>query len=94
MKDHYSRIKGLYSDVFGGKTDFLERPMRVSTAQGERVCLARSETVPTGSTVTFTVTLLKDNLESHVYEWFDYGKLRGIGQWRNSGKGRFSADVS
>lgn len=22
-------------------------------------------------------------------EWLDYGELRGIGQWRNSGKGRF-----
>ena len=22
-------------------------------------------------------------------EWLDYGQLRGLGQWRNSGKGRF-----
>lgn len=22
-------------------------------------------------------------------EWLDYGKWSGIGQWRNSGKGRF-----
>ena len=25
-----------------------------------------------------------------VREWLDYGILRGIGQWRNSGKGRFT----
>ena len=25
-----------------------------------------------------------------VREWLDYGQLRGIGQWRNSGKGRFT----
>ena len=25
-----------------------------------------------------------------IREWLDYGKLRGIGQWRNSGKGRFT----
>ena len=23
-------------------------------------------------------------------EWLDYGRVRGIGQWRNSGKGRFT----
>ena len=25
-----------------------------------------------------------------VEEWLDYGAARGIGQWRNSGKGRFT----
>lgn len=25
-----------------------------------------------------------------VREWLDYGMLRGLGQWRNSGKGRFT----
>jgi hypothetical protein len=25
-----------------------------------------------------------------VREWLDYGRLRGIGQWRNSGRGRFT----
>ena len=25
----------------------------------------------------------------YVREWLDYGRLNGIGQWRNSGKGRF-----
>jgi hypothetical protein len=25
----------------------------------------------------------------YVEEWLDYGCLRGLGQWRNSGKGRF-----
>lgn len=24
-----------------------------------------------------------------VREWLDYGQLRGLFQWRNSGKGRF-----
>ena len=24
-----------------------------------------------------------------AYELLDYGAMRGIGQWRNSGKGRF-----
>jgi hypothetical protein len=29
-----------------------------------------------------------------VEEWLEYGELRGLGQWRNSGKGRFTAEVS
>lgn len=28
-----------------------------------------------------------------VTEWLEYGALRGIGQWRNSGKGRFEFEV-
>ena len=28
-----------------------------------------------------------------VLEWLEYGRLRGIGQWRNSGKGRFTDEV-
>lgn len=33
--------------------------------------------------------MLEDGLEKAVREWLDYGILKGIGQWRNSGKGRF-----
>ena len=25
---------------------------------------------------------------AYVREWLDYGMYRGLGQWRNSGKGR------
>lgn len=32
---------------------------------------------------------IKETAETAIREWLDYGKLRGIGQWRNSGKGRF-----
>ena len=28
--------------------------------------------------------------EALVREWLDYGAYSGIGQWRNSGKGRFT----
>jgi hypothetical protein len=73
-----------------------QRPLRAQTAQGERVSLANSETVPAGSTVEFTIQIMadknKDNLEKHIRAWLDYGKLNGIGQWRNSGKGRFLWD--
>lgn len=66
-----------------------QRPLRAETAQGPRVALAHSESVPAGSYMTFTIQLLDDSLEGVVRECLDYGKLRGIGQWRNSGKGRF-----
>lgn len=72
-----------------GAVGECQRPLRASTMQGERVALAHSETVRAGSYIEFTVQCLKDDLEPLVREWLDYGKLRGLGQWRNSGKGRF-----
>ena len=70
-----------------------QRPLRAQTMQGERVALASSETVPEGSTIEFTVQLLDESLEKVVLEWLDYGALRGFGQWRNSGKGRFTYEI-
>lgn len=74
----------------GGQTGELQRPLRAQTAQGERVSLACSETCPEGTVAEFTVCCLNDKDEAAVREWLDYGVLRGIGQWRNSGKGRFA----
>ena len=42
------------------------------------------------STMTMTIVMLTDELEAAVKECLDYGALRGLGQWRNSGKGRFA----
>ena len=67
-----------------------ERPLRAQTPQGERVALARSETVPAGTTLQFEIVCLDKKLENAVEEWLNYGELRGLGQWRNSGAGRFS----
>lgn len=67
-----------------------ERPLRAQTAQGERVSIAKSETAPAGSTIEFEVECLDPTLEAVVRECFNYGKMRGIGQWRNSGMGRFT----
>ena len=66
-----------------------QRPLRAQTAQGERIALANSETVPEGTWLEFEVVLLDKGHEALLREWFDYGGLRGLGQWRNSGKGRF-----
>ena len=35
----------------------------------------------------------KVRLGDCIMEWLEYGKLRGLGQWRNSGKGRFTFEV-
>lgn len=74
----------------GMRMDYCERPLRASTPQGERVSIAKSETVPAGPTIEFEITCLDPKLEDMVRECLDYGKLRGLGQWRNSGKGRYT----
>ena len=74
----------------GDEIGYCERPLRAQTAQGERVALAISEEVPAGSWLEFDVVCLDDGHVPAVLEWLDYGQLRGLGQWRNSGKGRFT----
>lgn len=74
---------------FNGTIGECQRPLRGQTAQGERIALANSETIPEGSSIRFTVRCLNEANMSLMEEWLDYGELSGIGQWRNSGKGRF-----
>lgn len=73
-----------------GPVGNCQRPLRAETAQGPRVALANSETISAGSSFVVDVVLLDEGSEKTVREWLDYGALRGLGQWRNSGKGRFS----
>jgi hypothetical protein len=73
-----------------GAMGHCQRPLRAETAQGPRVALANSETIPAGSSIEVEVRLLDPKNDKLVREWLDYGKLRGLGQWRNSGKGRFN----
>ena len=86
----------------GGVIGVCERPLRADTMQGPRVSLCRSESVPVGSTLECEITSLAEKLgkgddavqvEELLKEWLDYGQLRGLGQWRNSGKGRFAWDI-
>ena len=71
----------------------LERPLRAQTAQGERVALARSDTCPVGTTITFTLEILGSVKEADLREWLDYGRLMGLGQWRSGGYGRFEYEM-
>lgn len=76
--------------MFEGEIGECQRPLRAQTAQGERVSLAISEEIPAGAVIEFDVVCLCDDHMAAVREWLDYGKYSGIGQWRNSGKGRFT----
>lgn len=71
-----------------------QRPLRTSGPTGERTALAISETVPAGSTMDFSLTMLADDMEPWVRECLDYGIVRGLGQWRNSGKGKFTYKIT
>ena len=79
--------------TLSGPLSLLERPLRASTAQGERVALARSDAAPIGSSCTFTLTVLDGVSLVLLEEWLDYGRFRGLGQWRNGGYGRFHYEM-
>ena len=76
-----------------GEIAICQRPLRGQTPQGERIALASSECIPAGSSMIFEIGMLLDSHEKAVIEALEYGKLRGFGQWRNSGKGRFTYEI-
>lgn len=73
----------------------IERPLRAQTAQGPRVSLARSDYVAEGTTFEFDVALLAGPVTIDVVRAIlDYGALKGLGQFRNGGYGRFTYELS
>ena len=76
-----------------GELSFCERPLRAETRKGERIALARSEQAPIGTKAVFKIATLNAKLPDYIVRWLDYGELSGLGQWRNSGKGRFSYEI-
>jgi hypothetical protein len=76
----------------GAVIDYCERPLRAETAQGPRVALARSERVPAGTKIEFTVQVYDGSpiSERMLEDLLSYGEDKGIGQWRNGGHGRFT----
>lgn len=106
--NHSSKIKAYKKTVDGsvfvypreiaietdGMIEDCQRPLRASTPMGERVALAHSEMIPAENTwCEFTVEVLSDDLIPAVLEWLAYGRMHGMSQWRNSGKGRFMFEV-
>lgn len=73
----------------GTKVGNCQRPLRAETMRGERVALANSETVPAGTTFECEITCLDKRLDPVIVDLLNYGRYKGLGQWRNSGKGRF-----
>lgn len=75
----------------------LERSLRAETMQGPHTSLAASEVINVPWTIEFQVTLLlnEGTSRSKAVTWgaledvLDYGALKGLGQWRNGGYGRF-----
>jgi len=73
-----------------GELDFCERPLRAETLKGARTCLARSEVVPAGARLRFTIAVRAMYLWEPI-EWvLDYGSDFGMGQWANSGFGTYT----
>lgn len=79
--------------IFDGEIGKCERPLRAQTMQGERVSLACSEEIPAGATAEFEIVMFCDDHEDLIKEMLEYGKFSGMGQWRNSGKGRFTYEI-
>ena len=86
----------------GSEVRVMQRPLRAETAQGPRVALAASEMLDAGTCCEFDVTLgaktvgtkVKVDFGRCLLEWLSYGRLRGIGQWRNGGWGQFACRVT
>lgn len=77
----------------GGEIDECVRPLRADTMQGPRVSLACSERAPKGTVLECTIEWLHPGLEKHIIAALEYGKRSGLGQWRNSGMGRFDFEI-
>jgi len=85
--------------IYTSAPDVHQRPLRAETMRGERVALASSQRLPAGTLAKFTVTLLESsNTKTKLATLdldalkaaLDYGALKGLGQWRSGGFGRFT----
>jgi hypothetical protein len=68
----------------------LSRPLRAMTMRGPRVALATSELIPEAASFKVEIGTLDPKLDDIVRQCLAYGALKGLGQWRNAGFGRFS----
>ncbi len=83
----------------------LERPLRAMTMRGPRVSLACSEIVNPGRWISYELTILPflkkgsgREAKAVDVDWLvdfiaSHGQLKGRGQWRNGGNGKFVAKV-
>ena len=81
----------------------LERPLRAKTMQGDRVALTASELIEDPWQIEVELTLLP-NPEARtdggskaitfdvIEQALSLGRMKGLGQWRNGGYGRFTCE--
>lgn len=78
--------------IIAEEDEVFERPLRGKTAQGERVALVASERVNPPVMLRFTLEIV-ENSAGITWELLrgicEFGRLKGLGQWRNGGWGRF-----
>jgi len=70
---------------------YLQRSLRAMTKEGPRISLAKSEQLPKGTRFKFILSVLQDSpiKKEHIEDMFSYGEIKGLGQWRNAGNGKF-----
>lgn len=99
LKNHKSKIDNLVfvfpREISLNKKEpdgVVERPLRVMTPQGPRVCLARSDYVEAGIRFDVEIKLVnpKEVSKKMIFTILDYGQLKGLGQFRNGSYGRFT----
>ncbi len=73
----------------------LERSLRAMTMQGPRVTLVRSDYIDAGTELVATIRILKNKEVTGdiIHEILEYGRYRGLGQFRNGSYGQFSFDM-
>ena len=78
------------------------RPLRAATMQGDRVALASSEQLDAGVTFSAEIAWLsgtnsksKIAINEDMITWaLNYGAMKGLGQWRGGGFGRFKWEAA
>lgn len=72
----------------------LERPLRAETMRGPRTALAASQSVDAGCKLSFEIEVLPQTVfkdpDKLIPELLNYGRFKGLGQWRNGSYGRFT----
>jgi hypothetical protein len=93
-------LKTNKADITDHGLKVLERALRASTPQGERVSLVRSDVCPQGTRAKFQVSVLGEGdsaviQREHLEEWLGWaGAFGGFGQWRSGGYGQISYQLS
>ena len=91
VPDSYIDINGNTMSTYdqNGRLRTKQRAIRTNGPQGERNAIAKSEKIPAGTKFFFRIGYTNPTYRKAIEEWLDYGMVRGLGQWRNSGIGIF-----